>query len=77
MIIKTWASGPHCIPLVVLKNFESYLSYVLADIFNIYPKESIGVAALDIFKAFNRDWHADFLLKLKFYGISDRIFCLI
>ena len=69
MIIKTWASGPHCIPSVVLKNFESQLSYVLADIFNIYLKESIRAAALDIFKAFDRDWLAGFLLKLKSYGI--------
>ena len=69
MIIKTWASGPHCIPLVVLKNFESQLSYVLADIFNVYLKESIRAAALDIFKAFDRDCHAGFLLKLTSYGI--------
>ena len=69
MIIKTWPSGPHCIPLVVLKNFESQLSYVLADIFNIYLKESIRATALDILKAFDRDCHAGFLLELKSYGI--------
>ena len=34
------ASGPDCIPLVVLKNCESELSYILAEIFNKCLKES-------------------------------------
>ena len=33
--------------------------------------------ALDISKAFGRVWHAGFLHKLKFYGISGQIFGLI
>ena len=33
--------------------------------------------ALDIFKAFDRVWHADLLHKLKSYGISGQIFGLI
>ena len=34
------ASGPHCIPGVVLKNCEPELSYILAKLFNIFLKES-------------------------------------
>ena len=34
------ASGPGCIPLVVLKNCESELSYILAELFNKCLKES-------------------------------------
>ena len=34
------ASGPDCIPVVVLKNCEPELSYVLATLFNKYLKES-------------------------------------
>ena len=34
------ASGPDCIPVVALKNRESELSYILAEFFNIYLKES-------------------------------------
>ena len=34
------ASGPDCIPGVVLKNCESELSYILAKLFNMYLKES-------------------------------------
>ena len=34
------ASGPDCIPVVVLKNCESELSYILAELFNKYLKES-------------------------------------
>ena len=29
------ASGPDCIPVVVLKNCEPELSYVLAELFNV------------------------------------------
>ena len=32
---------------------------------------------LDIFKAFDRFWHASLLHKRKFYEISAQIFCLI
>ena len=34
------ASGPHCIPVVVLKNCEPELSYILAKLFNMCLKES-------------------------------------
>ena len=34
------ASGPDCIPVVVLKNCEPELSYILAELFNMYLKES-------------------------------------
>ena len=34
------ASGPHCIPVVVLKNCEPELSYILAELFNKCLKES-------------------------------------
>ena len=34
------ASGPDCIPEVVLKNCEPELSYVLGEPFNIYLRES-------------------------------------
>ena len=34
------ASGPDCIPVVVLKNCESELSYILAELFNKCLKES-------------------------------------
>ena len=33
-------SGPDCIPVVVLKNCESELSYILAKLFNMCLKES-------------------------------------
>ena len=33
------ASGPHCIPVVVLKNCQSELSYILAKLFNMCLKE--------------------------------------
>ena len=32
------ASGPDCIPVVVLKNCEPELSYMLAELFNMYLK---------------------------------------
>ena len=34
------ASGPDCIPVVVLKNCEPELSYILAKLFNMCLKES-------------------------------------
>ena len=34
------ASGPDCIPVVVLKNCEPQLSYMLAQLFNMCLKES-------------------------------------
>ena len=34
------ASGPDCIPVVVLKKCEPELSYILAELFNKCPKES-------------------------------------
>ena len=162
------ASGPDCIPVVVLKNCEPELSYILAELFNKHLKESsfpdcwkvssvvpvfkdvgerytakkyhpvsllsviskvfeklvsnrivdhlekcglfsnfqysfrssrstahlltvvsdkiarafnrsgaTGVDSLDIFKTFDRVWHAGLLHKLKFYGISGQIFGLI
>ena len=34
------ASGPNCFPVVVLKNCELEFSYILAELFNKYLKES-------------------------------------
>ena len=34
------ASGPDCIPVVVLKNCEPELSYILADLINMCLKQS-------------------------------------
>ena len=34
------ASGPDCIPVVVLKNCEPELSYILTELFNMFLKES-------------------------------------
>ena len=34
------ASGPYCIPVVILQNSEPELSYVLAELFNMCLKES-------------------------------------
>ena len=34
------ASGPDCIPVVVVENFEPELSYILAELFNKCLKES-------------------------------------
>ena len=38
--ISSKASGPDCIPEVVLKNCEPELSYILAEFFNMCLKES-------------------------------------
>ena len=35
------APGPDCIPVVVLKNYEPELSYILAELFNIYLKSLV------------------------------------
>ena len=37
-LLKT--SNPDCIPVVALKNCELELSYIVAELFNICPKES-------------------------------------
>ena len=37
---KSKASGPDCFPVVVLKNCEPELSYILAELFNICLKLS-------------------------------------
>ena len=34
------ASDPNCIPVLVLKNCESEISYILAELFNMCLKES-------------------------------------
>ena len=39
--------------------------------------EATRAVALNMFKAFDRVWHADLLHKLKCYGISGQIFGLI
>ena len=39
--------------------------------------EATRAVVLDISKAFDRVWHAGLLHKVKFYGISSQIFCLI
>ena len=50
------AFAPYCIPVVVLKNCESKLSHILAEIFNMSLKESCfldcwkGLSVLHVFK---------------------------
>ena len=39
-LVLSKASGPHCIPVVVLKNFEPEISSIVAEIFNICLKRS-------------------------------------
>ena len=39
-LVSSKASGPDCIPVVVLKNCEPKLLYILADLFNMCLKES-------------------------------------
>ena len=39
-LVSSKASSPDCIPVVVLKNCEPELSYILAEFFNICLKES-------------------------------------
>ena len=34
------ASGPNCVPVVILKNYELELSYILAELSNKHLKES-------------------------------------
>ena len=51
------------------------LSDRIARAFNRH--EATRAVALDIFKAFDRVWHAGLLHKLKSYGISGQIFGLI
>ena len=34
------ASDPECVPVMIQKNFESGISCILADLFDIYLKES-------------------------------------
>ena len=36
----TKTSGPDCIPVMVLKNYEQELSYILAELFNKCLKDS-------------------------------------
>ena len=49
------ASGPDCIPVVILKNCEPELSYILAELFNMRLKESclpdcLKVSVVPVFK---------------------------
>ena len=37
------ASGPDCIPVVVLKNCEPELSYVLAELFNVSERVLLSI----------------------------------
>ena len=39
-LVLSKAAGPDCIPVVVLKNCESQLSYILAELFNKCHKDS-------------------------------------
>ena len=38
------ASGPDCIPVVVLRNCEPELSYILAETFNEYVSEGVMIS---------------------------------
>ena len=61
------------------QNFRS--SQSTEDVLSLHLIELLGLLAglelLNISKAFNRDWHASLLHKLKSYGISGLIFGLI
>ena len=46
------ASGPDCIPVVVLKNCEPELSYILAELFNMCLKESCFPDCWKVLSAF-------------------------
>ena len=56
------ASGPDCIPVVVLKNCEPELSYILADLFNKYLKES----------CFPDSWKVSSVVHVYIYGCWGR-----
>ena len=73
------ASGPDCIPAVVLKNCESELSYNLAKLFNNCLKESCFPdswkvsSVVPVFKNVGerstaKNYHLVTLLKKKLYG---------
>ena len=54
------------------------LTVVSERIARVFNRSGVTLAvALDLSKAFNRVWHAGFLHKLKFYGISGRVFGLV
>ena len=61
------------------QNFRS--SQSTEDLLSLHLIELLGLLTglelLNISKAFNRDWHASLLHKLKSYGISSLIFGLI
>ena len=77
------ASGLDCIPVVVLKNCEPELSYVLAELFKKCLKESCFPdcwkvsSVVPVFKNFGEGSTAGLLHKLKAYGIPSQIFGLI
>ena len=56
-------------------NFLTVVSDRIAIAFN--RSAATWAVVLDIFKAFDRVWHAGFLHKLRSFGISAYIFCLI
>ena len=56
-------------------NLLTFVSDRIARAFN--RSGATRAVALDIFKAFDRVWHAGLLHKLKSYGISGQIFGLI
>ena len=58
------ASGPDCIPVVVLKNCELELSYILAELFNKCLKES----------CFPDCWKVSFVVPV-FKNVGGKIYC--
>ena len=45
---SSMASSPDCIPVMVVKNCEPKLSYILAELFNIYLKGSCFPNCLEV-----------------------------
>ena len=60
------------------QSFADLFTVVSDRIARVFNRSGVTQAvALDIFKAFDRVWHAGLLHKLKSYGISGQIFALI
>ena len=77
------ASGPDCIPVVVLRNCESELSYILAELFSKCLKEScfpvcwkvssvvpVFKACVHYFSLFLKEQYVSWLFQTKYFEIK-------